>query len=71
MLVGETIGAFQLDDQHIFHEDAMPFVRYWEWDSGISSDAPKAELVKQSTLVDLLKESRAQGVGHLENSAEH
>jgi hypothetical protein len=35
-----------------------------------SPDAPKADLVEQSTLVDLLQESRAQRVGHLENSSQ-
>ncbi len=39
-------------------------------DLGSSPDVQKAEFVKQSTLVDLLQESRAKGVGHLENSAE-
>jgi hypothetical protein len=32
---------------------------------------PRAELVEQSTLVDLLQESRAQGIRHLENWPEH
>jgi hypothetical protein len=75
---GETLGTFQLDDQHILHEDigkvlshAMALVSYWKWGFGSSPEAPKAELVEQSTLVDLLQESRAQGVGNLENSSEH
>jgi len=37
VFVGETLGTFELDDQHIFHEDigkvlshAMALVSYWE-----------------------------------------
>ena len=32
---------------------------------------PEAEFVEQSTLVDLLQESSAEGVGNLENGSEH
>jgi hypothetical protein len=78
MFVSETLGAFQLDDEHIFDEKigevfphAMALVSYWERDLGSSPDTPKAEFVKQSALVDFLQESRAQSVGYLENSPQH
>jgi hypothetical protein len=52
---GVSIGRFQLDDPHTFHED-------------IGARGAKHA---SSMLVDLLQESRAEGVGHLENSSEH
>jgi hypothetical protein len=49
----------------------LAFVSYWNRDFGSSPDAPKAEFVEQRTLVDLLQESRAQRIGHFENTSEH
>jgi hypothetical protein len=49
----------------------LAFVSYWNRDFGSSPDAPKAEFVEQRTLVDLLQESRAQRIGHFEDSSEH
>jgi hypothetical protein len=49
----------------------LAFVSYRKRDFGSSPDAPKAEFVEQRTLVDLLRKSRAQSIGHFEDSSEH
>jgi hypothetical protein len=49
----------------------MALVNHRKRDFGGSADAATVELVQQSTLVDFLQESGAQGVGYLENSSEH
>jgi hypothetical protein len=50
VFAGETLGTFQLDDQHVIHEDVgkvlshvAALVGYRKRDLGSSPDAPKAE----------------------------
>jgi hypothetical protein len=74
MFIGETLGTFQLNDQHIFHKKiskvlahALALVGNWKGDLSPHPKTSKSKLVDQSTLIDLLQESRTQSVGHLKN----
>lgn len=78
MFVGETISAFQLDDEYIFYKDicevlshTVTLVSYRKRYFTSSPDAPKTELVEQRTLINLLKKSRTQSIRDRENRSEH
>ena len=78
MFVGETLGAFQFNEKYIFNQQigkvlpyAMALVSHGKRDFDGGSHTSKADLVKQSTLVNLLKETRAQCVGYLENGSKY
>jgi hypothetical protein len=60
VLVGETFGDFSLDDQHIFHEDIGKV---------FSHPMPLIRYWKWD--FGMSRTPPVQGVGHLENTAEH
>lgn len=69
----KAIDAFQLDDEHVFGEEVCEVVSYgaalvydWKRDFGSGPDTAEAKLLEERTLIDLLQESSAEDVGHLE-----
>ena len=78
MLIGETVHTFQLDHQYVFDEevgkilsDRVAFVDNCHRGLGGGPDAAKGEFPQEGSLVDLLQETGAQGVGDLKDRAEH
>ena len=78
VFVGEVVYTLQLDYQHVFDEDVgtvlthgMALVGDCKVNLGGGADAAKGEFPEESTLVHLLEESGAQGVGYLEDCAKH
>ena len=78
VFVGEVLYALQLDHEHVFDEDVgvvlthgVAFVGDCKGNLGGGADAAKGEFPEQSTLVHLLEESGAEGVGDLKDCAKH
>ena len=78
VLAGQPFHTFQLDHQHVFDEqigkvisDRVTLVGDCKRSFGGSPKAAKTGFCKQRPLVDLLKESGAQGVGNLKDGIQH
>src|SRR5260370_39484457 len=78
VFVGEVLYTLQLDHQHVFDEDVskifphgVAFVGDCKGNLSDSADPAKAEFSEESTLVHLLEESGAKGVGYFADCAKH
>ena len=78
MFIGESLGAFQFDHQHVFDQDVrdvlshmVALVGHGKRRLSNSTDATEAKFHEKRTLINFLQESGAKGIGELKDSGKY